>query len=154
MAMTLPAAASNAAAFEKDGPLHDDIRLLGQILGDTVREQDGEEAFEVVEAIRRLSVAFQRKADAAAGRNLDTLLTRLSPRETLIRHPRLQLLLPSRQPRRGPPSRAPAPLSTSAMSEPQDGQPRATASPASRARGISDRHDRPRPATAASCRPS
>ena len=81
--MSLPAAASNAAASEKDGPLHDDTRLLGQILGDTVREQDGEEAFELVEAIRRLSVAFQRKADEAAGRNLDTLLTRLSPRETL-----------------------------------------------------------------------
>ena len=81
--MSLPAAASNAAASEKDGPLHDDTRLLGQILGDTVREQVGEEAFEVVEAIRRLSVAFQRKADEAAGRNLDNLLTRLSPRETL-----------------------------------------------------------------------
>jgi phosphoenolpyruvate carboxylase len=56
--------------LEKDRPLQDDIRLLGQILGDTVREQDGENAFEIVEAIRRLSVAFQRKADEAAGRNL------------------------------------------------------------------------------------
>lgn len=70
-------------AVEKDRPLQDDIRLLGQILGDTVREQDGENAFEIVEAIRRLSVAFQRKADEAAGRNLDTLLKRLSPGETV-----------------------------------------------------------------------
>ena len=68
---------------QKDGPLLDDIRLLGQILGDTVREQDGENAFEVVEAIRRLSVAFQRKADTAAGRDLDTLLKRLGPGETV-----------------------------------------------------------------------
>ncbi len=68
---------------EKDRPLQDDIRLLGQILGDTVREQDGENAFEIVEAIRRLSVAFQRKADEAAGRNLDTLLSRLSPAEAV-----------------------------------------------------------------------
>jgi len=67
----------------KDGQLQDDIRLLGQILGDTVREQDGEAAFEVVEAIRRLSVAFQRRSDEAAGRNLDSLLKRLSPRETV-----------------------------------------------------------------------
>src|SRR4051794_10181462 len=56
---------------DKDRPLQEDIRLLGQILGDTVREQDGEGAFEIVEAIRRLSVAFQRNADAAAGGNLD-----------------------------------------------------------------------------------
>jgi phosphoenolpyruvate carboxylase len=70
-------------ASDKDRPLQDDIRLLGQILGDTVREQDGEGAFEIVEAIRRLSVAFQRNADATAGGNLDTLLKRLSPNETV-----------------------------------------------------------------------
>jgi phosphoenolpyruvate carboxylase len=68
---------------EKDRPLFDDIRLLGQILGDIVREQDGEAAFEVVEAIRRLSVAFERDADAEAGRSLDALLKRLGPSETV-----------------------------------------------------------------------
>ena len=68
---------------EKDRPLFDDIRLLGQILGDIVREQDGEATFEVVEAIRRLSVAYQRAADAEAERNLDALLKRLSPPETV-----------------------------------------------------------------------
>lgn len=75
--------ADTAAEGEKDRPLFDDIRLLGQILGDIVREQDGEAAFEVVEAIRRLSVAWQRDADAEAGRNLDALLERLSPPETV-----------------------------------------------------------------------
>lgn len=74
---------SEQTFLEKDRPLQEDIRLLGQILGDTVREQDGENAFEIVEAIRRLSVAFQRKSDEAAGRNLDTLLSRLSPAETV-----------------------------------------------------------------------
>lgn len=63
--------------------LFEDIRLLGQILGDTVRQQEGEQAYELIEAIRRLSVAFQRKADVEAGRNLDTLLARLSPNETV-----------------------------------------------------------------------
>ncbi len=29
----------------KDQPLLDDIRLLGQILGDTVREQEGDAVF-------------------------------------------------------------------------------------------------------------
>ena len=70
-------------APDKDSPLLDDIRLLGQLLGDTVREQEGEDAFEIVEAVRRHSVAFQRKADETAGQNMDLLLNRLSPRETL-----------------------------------------------------------------------
>ena len=72
-----------AVQADKDQLLLDDTRLLGQILGETVREQDGETAFELIEAIRRLSVAFQRKADAQAGRDLDTLLKRLSPNETV-----------------------------------------------------------------------
>ena len=59
------------------------MRLLGQILGDTVREHEGDDAFEIVEAMRRLSVAFQREADEGAGRNLDSLSKRLSPREML-----------------------------------------------------------------------
>ena len=67
----------------KDRPLYEDVRLLGQILGDIVREQDGEATFEVIEAIRRLSVNFQRNADEEAGRSLDTLLKRLSPAETV-----------------------------------------------------------------------
>ena len=151
MAMTQPAVASNAAAFEKDGPLHDDIRLLGQILGDTVREQDGEEAFEVVEAIRRLSVAFQRKADEAAGRNLDTLLSAAEPERDGLGHSRLQLLLPSRQPRRGPPPRPPA-ARARARRRAAGGQPGSTASPASRARA--SRTDAiERALNAASCRP-
>lgn len=68
---------------DRDSPLHQDIRLLGRILGETVRDNDGEQAFEVVEAVRRLSVAYQRRSDENAGRDLDNLLSRLSPRETL-----------------------------------------------------------------------
>ena len=36
---------------DKDLPLRDDIRLLGRILGDTVREQGGEAVFDTVERI-------------------------------------------------------------------------------------------------------
>jgi phosphoenolpyruvate carboxylase len=68
---------------ETEQALLDDVRLLGQILGDTVREQEGEAAFELIEAIRKLSVSFQRKSDEEAGRNLDRLLKRLSPTETV-----------------------------------------------------------------------
>ncbi len=67
---------------EKQKPLFEDIRLLGQILGDTVREQEGEEIFERIEKIRRLSVAGKGKADSQAGRELEALLQSLSPAET------------------------------------------------------------------------
>ena len=53
---------------DKDQPLIDDIRLLGQILGDTIREQEGESVFELIETIRRLSVGSQRNTDAGGRR--------------------------------------------------------------------------------------
>ena len=67
---------------EKQRPLYEDIRLLGQILGDAVREQEGEAVFERIEAIRRLSVAGQRRADPAASQELDALLESLTPTDT------------------------------------------------------------------------
>ena len=45
---------NNPLEAEKDLPLRDDIRLLGRILGDTVREQEGETIFDIVERIRPL----------------------------------------------------------------------------------------------------
>ena len=51
---------------EKDLPLRYDIRLLGRILGDTVRAQEGDAVFELVEHIRRTGVQFHRNADEAA----------------------------------------------------------------------------------------
>ena len=65
-------------AAAKNRPLMDDIRLLGRILGDVIREQEGAEAFALVERIRQLSVAYRLKRDAAAGRALDRLLKNLS----------------------------------------------------------------------------
>ena len=38
-------------AAEKNTPLVDDIRLLGRILGDVIREQEGKAAFELVERV-------------------------------------------------------------------------------------------------------
>jgi phosphoenolpyruvate carboxylase len=67
---------SDAAA--KNKPLVEDIRLLGRILGDVIREQEGVEAFELIERVRQLSVAYRLKADASAGRVLDRLLKNLS----------------------------------------------------------------------------
>ena len=43
-------------------PLVEDIRLLGRILGDVIREQEGDDIFALIEQIRQLSVAFRRDA--------------------------------------------------------------------------------------------
>jgi phosphoenolpyruvate carboxylase len=59
-------------------PLREDIRLLGRILGDVIREQEGVETFELVERIRKMSVAFRRDADQGADRALKSLLKSLS----------------------------------------------------------------------------
>jgi phosphoenolpyruvate carboxylase len=68
---------------DKDLPLREDIRLLGRILGDTVREQGGEEVFEIVERIRQSSVRFRRDEDASARRELAGTLNSLPPNEAL-----------------------------------------------------------------------
>lgn len=68
---------------DKDQPLIDDIRLLGRILGDVIREQEGVEAYELVEQVRKLSVAFRRDADQEADRALKKLLKSLSGDQTV-----------------------------------------------------------------------
>ncbi len=73
-----PSEAPVRRARENERPLVEDIRLLGRILGDVIREQEGVEAFELVERIRKLSVAFRRDADQEADRALKTLLKSLS----------------------------------------------------------------------------
>ncbi|MFS8036058.1 phosphoenolpyruvate carboxylase [Xanthobacter sp. AM11] len=62
----------------KDLPLRDDIRLLGRILGDTVREQEGDAVFDMVEGIRQTSIRFHRDEDEAAREELAGLLGQLS----------------------------------------------------------------------------
>lgn len=70
-------------AAEKNRPLMEDIRLLGRILGDVIREQEGRAAFELIERVRQLSVAYRLKKDASAGRVLDRLLKNLSADQTV-----------------------------------------------------------------------
>jgi phosphoenolpyruvate carboxylase len=69
---------------DKDLPLREDIRLLGRILGDTVREQSGEAVFSIVERIRQNSVRFRRNEDVAARRELEAILNSLPPKEALL----------------------------------------------------------------------
>ncbi|HET9546240.1 MAG TPA: phosphoenolpyruvate carboxylase, partial [Desertimonas sp.] len=44
----------------KDAALSADIHLLGRILGDVVRDQAGDEVFDLVEAVRRRAVDARR----------------------------------------------------------------------------------------------
>lgn len=70
------------SSYEKDHPLREDIRLLGRMLGDTIREQEGEPMFDLVETIRQTAVRFRREQDEEAGKELDTILNHLSHKET------------------------------------------------------------------------
>ncbi|MBL6930480.1 MAG: phosphoenolpyruvate carboxylase [Rhodospirillales bacterium] len=68
---------------DKDAPLRDDIHLLGRLLGNTVREQNGEDAFEIVEMIRQISVRYHRDDDEPAKKELEEILKRLDPKEAV-----------------------------------------------------------------------
>ncbi len=68
----------------KDVPLRDDIRLLGRILGDTLREQEGDKTFELIENVRRTAVRFRKTQDDRDRDQLEQVLDALSPDETLL----------------------------------------------------------------------
>ncbi|SDP18844.1 Phosphoenolpyruvate carboxylase, type 1 [Rhodoferax sp. OV413] len=72
-----------ARAKDNERPLVEDIRLLGRILGDVIREQEGAPAFELVEQVRKLSVAFRRDADTDADKALKKLLKGLTGDQTV-----------------------------------------------------------------------
>jgi phosphoenolpyruvate carboxylase len=74
---------SDNVSDDKDLPLREDIRFLGRMLGDTLREQDGDNAFELVENIRQTAIRFHRDQDPVARQELDTLLKRLSDDDSL-----------------------------------------------------------------------
>ena len=73
-----------AAALEEDVRLRNDIRLLGRILGDTVRDQEGADVFDLVERIRQTSIRFHRGDDKAARRELELILDSMSISQTLL----------------------------------------------------------------------
>jgi len=64
-------------ADDKDTPLRYDIRLLGRILGETIRAQDGGQTFDLVEQIRQTALRFHRNADEAARQELQGIIAAL-----------------------------------------------------------------------------
>ena len=73
----------NAVTSDKDSPLRDDIRLLGRILGDTLREQEGEATFDLIERTRQNAIRFRRDRDPEAKRELEAMLNKLDPVRTI-----------------------------------------------------------------------
>ncbi len=68
---------------DKDQALRDDIRLLGRLLGDTVRAREGDPVFDTIERIRRDSIRFHRDDDHGARAELEAALDALSHDDTL-----------------------------------------------------------------------
>jgi phosphoenolpyruvate carboxylase len=75
--------ADEIAALEADARLREEIRLLGRILGDTVRDQEGVDVFDLVERIRQTSIRFHRDEDRVARRELELMLDSMSTAETV-----------------------------------------------------------------------
>jgi phosphoenolpyruvate carboxylase len=81
--MDNPDATAIPAGADKDAPLKEDIRLLGRLLGDVLRDQEGDAVFDVVETIRQTAVRFRREADPRAGEELTALLHKLTRNQTI-----------------------------------------------------------------------
>ena len=67
----------------KDAPLRENIRLLGRLLGDTVREQEGQDVFDIIETIRQTSIRFHRDDELTAKQELESILERLNPDQSV-----------------------------------------------------------------------
>jgi phosphoenolpyruvate carboxylase len=68
---------------DSDHALREDIRLVGRVLGETVRQQQGDPAFATVERIRQISIAFRRDGDDNARREMEATLDSLSGERTI-----------------------------------------------------------------------
>jgi phosphoenolpyruvate carboxylase len=73
----------NAPGPDKDSRLAEDIRLVGRLLGDTIRAYEGDRAFALIEDIRRLAVASRRLEDATSREQLSRTLDSLSPEQAV-----------------------------------------------------------------------
>jgi phosphoenolpyruvate carboxylase len=73
----------DAPLSDDDALLRADIRRLGRILGDTVRDQEGAVVFDLVERIRQTSIRFHRDDDKPARWELETILDGMSIADTV-----------------------------------------------------------------------
>ncbi len=71
------------SSLDKDQPLREDIRFLGRILGDTLREQEGEDIFHLIEGIRQSAIRYRRGENPADRTHLEHSLDGLSAQHTI-----------------------------------------------------------------------
>ena len=72
------------ATPDKEAALAADIRLLGRILGETLRQFEGEGTFELIETIRQLAVASRRLEDVVSRRSLAGTLDALTDDQMVV----------------------------------------------------------------------
>lgn len=58
-------------------PLRSDIRWLGRVLGNVIRDADGQSVYDVIETLRRAAVRYRRDNDAPSGTTLRDLISGL-----------------------------------------------------------------------------
>jgi phosphoenolpyruvate carboxylase len=79
----LPSVNIASPALVSESALREDIRFLGRILGEAIRDQEGDTIFDLVESIRQVSVRFHRDEDEAARLALESMLAKLTPDQTI-----------------------------------------------------------------------
>ena len=103
---------ASSATADKDQPLREDIRLLGRLLGDTLREQEGAGALRAgrEHPPERLALPPRRRSRREGGARAAARRARSRGRDA--GGARIQLLLAARQHRRGPAPQPPPPRRT------------------------------------------
>jgi phosphoenolpyruvate carboxylase len=61
-----------------DDQLRDEVRLLGGLLGEVIRDEGGQDLYDRIEAVRQASVAYHRDAGSQDASRLEALLAELS----------------------------------------------------------------------------
>ena len=73
----------NAPMTPAETALKENIRYLGRILGEVIKDNEGEKTFEAIEAIRQSAVKFHREGDKDFTHKLDGLLKELTNSQTI-----------------------------------------------------------------------
>lgn len=73
----------NAPMTPAEIALKENIRYLGRILGEVIKDNEGEKTFEAIEAIRQSAVKFHREGDKEFTHKLDGLLKELTNSQTI-----------------------------------------------------------------------
>mgnify|MGYP006201050529 CR=1 FL=1 len=68
--------------------LRDEVRLLGALLGEVIRDEGGQNLYDRIEAVRRASVAYHRDPASDDASELERLLGELSLDQSLAQFER------------------------------------------------------------------